>query len=238
MLCFFILLQSRLLHAEPLVDEVKIGLAQLPGVLSFEEDNAPYNKLLKTLINSLPFKVTVDYYPTARLNLLLNTSKLDCIFPIAKGEYVRPIPTINSQPINTISMHLFTLTPPALVKLEQIDGKILTYPRGYLFSNLLLNSNAMKMPVSSPSSAIGAMEKGRADAYLNYLPDLKFMLSSKEFGRLIFDKNKSLRTVSDVFECIDNSKNNTAISLINSELVKLKESGELKRILGTYYNLD
>ncbi|NVK23781.1 MAG: transporter substrate-binding domain-containing protein [Gammaproteobacteria bacterium] len=211
-----------------------VAFIKVPGVFDYNTPEAPYNKLLKELQSSMT--VEGRFLPSARANKLLINKKFECIFPILPPKS-RDFPTILSEPINGLKAYAFTLAgKPKVSGLSDLRGKTVVYLRGYLFGGLLeQNPDIHFFPVSDQEAALGVLKKGRADAYLDYIPDLRLALSEEGYGLLKYDIKKPIIEDHDRIECIDNPNTRKFIDDINERLSALKASGKLQELLGKYF---
>lgn len=214
-------------------NDIKVALINIPDVLEHDKPQLPYSKLLTELRKKI--KIEGVFLPSSRANKLLDSGKLDCIFPILPTNRLSST-TIISEPINGIKAYAFSVDGKLYKTIESLKGKTVVYLRGYLFGGLLReNSDIHFFPVTSQQSALGVLKKGRADAYVDYLPDLFFALKKHELTLLNFDINSPLLTQNDVIECVKNEKTMRFLGEVNKVLTSLKESNKLKEVLGEYY---
>ena len=220
-------------------DTLVLALTMIKGVMEPRTDNVPYNRFLTYLAERSGIQLKRGYYPSGRSNFLLETGKIDCIFPIAEGAYRRDIKTIYSTPVNQVTTHLFSFTDVPFPGLEAVRGKTVVYQRGYLFGNLVKSSQVEVdfVPVINPKAALELLKKERAVAYMEYLPDLRFSLDEKYFSQLSYAKDSPIKRSFDVFECRSTEQVAKALGQINQIVLDARASGELKAILGKYYNL-
>ena len=218
---------------------LKLSLTHIAGVMDVEDEQAPYNRLLSSLTKQFNLQFDKQFYPSGRSNFLLDHGKIDCIFPIAKGVYRGEIETRFLEPVNRVSVHLFSHGDVIYTSLEQVWRKTVVYPQGYLFSNLIKENpfEADFTPVLTAQSGMEMLKKGRADAYLDYLPDLRFSLTAEELQDIRYSADHAISSAFDSFECRVEQHNTEALELLNSAIIELKASGQLKDILGSYYNL-
>lgn len=216
-----------------------LALTHIENVMDVENDQAPYNRLLAALMEQFDIEFNLGFYPSGRSNFLLDTGKVDCIFPIALGGYRGEVATRFLEPVNRVSVHLFSYGDITYTSLEQVRRKTVVYPQGYLFNNLIEDNpfEADFTPVLTAHSAVNMIKLGRAEAYLDYLPDLRFTLTEEEQEGLNYSPENPIFSTHDSFECSIEKDTGEAIDVLNSAIVSLKESGQLQLILGKYYNL-
>ncbi|WP_338293161.1 transporter substrate-binding domain-containing protein [Planctobacterium marinum] len=218
---------------------MKLSLTHIEGVMDVADEQAPYNRLLSVLTEQFGLQFDAQFYPSGRSNFLLDHGKIDCIFPIAKGVYRGEIETRFLEPVNRVSVHLFSYGDTTYTSLEQVRRKTVVYPQGYLFSNLI-NDNPFEAdftPVLTPHSGMEMLKKGRADAYLDYLPDLRFSLTAEELEGINYSSGNAIFSTFDGFECRIEPHKTAALEALNSAILSLKQSQQLQSILGNYYNL-
>lgn len=219
------------LHAEPL----KLALTTIPSVLEHGKADAPYNQLINAVLKQIELDVQADFIPSARANFLLDEEKIDCIFPIIPTQ-TRRLPTNRSVPINGIRAYLFSVPPNKFTTLTQLEDKVVAHLRGYIFGDLIkTNKTIFFFPVSSPHAALGVLKKGRAVAYLDYIPDLKFVLPSSEFAQLSYDVNSPVISTNDVMECRITPSAEVFLTEVNKSIKEFRANGKLKHFLGDYY---
>jgi ABC-type amino acid transport substrate-binding protein len=215
--------------------QVKLALTTIPHVLEHDVSDAPYNKLVSEILAKTKHNIYTEFMPSARANLLLNQQKLDCIFPIIPTQ-TRSIKTKQSVPINGIRAYVFNINNEPFTKLSQLNNKIVVYLRGYMFGDLIAENKTIKFfPVSSQNAALGMLKKNRAEAYIDYIPDLKFALSPTEFSSLNYDENAPVIVTDDVMECRSTAEVLMFLEELNQIIETLRQSGRLKKILGRYY---
>lgn len=219
--------------------DIRIAVSRISGVTDKDDESAPYNRLLGALIEHTKFNIQRDYYPTARSNLLLEQQMVDCIFPIAEGAYRRDIQVIYSQSVNRVTTHLFSYGEQPFLHLSDVADEVVVYIRGYLFGELVKTQpyNVSFVPVDSHQSALQVLQSGRAKAYLEYMPDLRFALTASQIQPLRFAKAHPVQETFDIFECYASSQNAQFIKNLNQVLTRLKSTGQLQQLLGDYYNL-
>ena len=213
----------------------KVSLTHIPKVLDYDTPNAPYNKLIKKIKQQLTLDVDFQYMPSERGTRLLSQGKIDCIFPIIPGDYPRQEKTQFSAAVNGISLHLFALDN-IYTTLPELNQKVVVHLRGYLFANYVYNFPEVTFfPTANQLNALKMLKSGRASAYLDYIPDVRFSLPQSAFKQLKFDLNKPVLKSSDRFECKASGKPLQFLQHAEAVIGKLKKSGELKELLGAYY---
>lgn len=215
--------------------KIQIALTHIPKVMEHDNDSAPYNRFIKRLEEEVSFNYSFSYMPSSRANKQLMNQVIDCIFPIIPTE-TRPIPTQISERINGISAYLFSLGPKVYSGLDQLSGNVVVHKRGYLFGNFIhLHEDVHYFPVTTHEAAIGMLEKKRAAAFIDYLPDLKFVLKPEQFAKLKYDKKKPLVRSYDHFECIVEPRVDVFIKELNQFIKRLQETNGMEGLLGKYY---
>lgn len=218
---------------------VRLGLTIIHGVNDPGDQNAPYNRLLREIERVSGVDISSKFYSSSRVNHYLDNEVIDCIYPISKGAYRREIDTVYTDNFNTISSHFFTLSEPLLNSTDAAKGKTVVYIRGYLFANLVFNEELgiRFVPVESTETALALLRSKRADAYLEYMPDLRFTLSGDVFAEMKTDFAQPIQILDDVMECANTVENALVIDRFNAAITQLKTNGQLADILKNYYNL-
>mgnify|MGYP005989379361 CR=1 FL=1 len=216
-------------------NKINLGLIVIPGVLEYKKPEAPYSQLFIQLSKALTVPFDVHYMPSARANKLLNSKKLDCIFPIIPSTR-RAVATLLSQPVNGIRAYIFTNHRNVYSKINQLAGKRVVYLRGYVFGDLIERETKINFfPVTNQQAALNILFKQRADAYLEYIPDIKFALSASDFKKLYFDEPNPVIASNDYFECLDHPDSSKFINNLNEIMSQYRKDGKMKTILNNYF---
>jgi len=215
--------------------KIKLVLTHIPKVMEYERHDAPYNKLVAHLVVRFPHAFEYEFMPSSRGNKLLNSRQIDCLFPIIPLQ-TRTVKTQLSAPVNGISAYLFSLGPETYRDLNELEGKMIVYLRGYLFGGLVERHPELNFfAVTNQQAALGMLEKQRAHAYLDYLPDIRFVFDEVQLSKLKYDTKFPVVRDSDRFECIETRGNTQFLTQINREITELRRTGQLQKILGKYY---
>ncbi|MBU2880638.1 transporter substrate-binding domain-containing protein [Psychrosphaera sp. B3R10] len=216
-------------------EKISIALTHIPNVMEYNNDKAPYNLLVKHLVKKIDFDLELNYMPSSRSNKKLQDRSVDCIFPTIPTAS-RSIPTQLSSKVNSISAYIFTIGPERYTKLSQLHNKLVVHQRGYLFGDYITEQKHINFfPVVSQQAAIGMLQKKRAAALIDYLPDLRFILTKKQMSKLNYEELSPLLQSFDYFECIVNPRVDSFVKELNNTLEVMKKSGELEEVLGLYY---
>ena len=215
--------------------EIRLVLTHIPRVMEYGKPDAPYNRLIRELDRTLPIDFSVEFMPSSRANKLLNAKQIDCLFPIIPLDD-RATKTVLSAPVNGISAYLFSTHTEIYTDLSQLKGKMVVYLRGYLFGGLINEHPEIRFfAVSSQKAALGMLEKNRAVAYLDYIPDIRYVFTKRQMAKLKYDASSPIIRDFDRFECLDSPKSNEFLLRLNTSIKHLRETGELEKILGSYY---
>lgn len=203
--------------------------------MEYNNDKAPYNLLVKQLVAKIDFEFELHFMPSSRSNKKLQDNSVDCIFPTIPTAS-RNNPTQLSAKVNSISAYIFTMGPQKYSKLSELKNKLVVHQRGYLFGDYITEQKQINFfPVASQQAALGMLQKKRAAALIDYLPDLRFILTKKQMSKLNYVEQSPLLQSFDYFECIVNPRVNGFVKELNKNLNMMKKTGELEEILGLYY---
>lgn len=216
-------------------EHIKLALTSIPKVLEYRNSEAPYNQLVSHLEQQLNMPMELLFMPSSRSNQLLDSRKIDCVMPIVPGNN-RKSETFLSTPINGIRAYLFSIPPAKYSSLDQLEGDLVLYLRGYLFGGLIREKSQINFfPVHNQMAALSMIEKGRAKAYLEYVPDLRLVFSPEQLSLLAFDEENPIIKSKDHMECLDTKKNRAFVAAFDREIKSLRASGRLAELLGKYY---
>ncbi|NVK25830.1 MAG: transporter substrate-binding domain-containing protein [Gammaproteobacteria bacterium] len=220
---------------QALAKQVKIALTHIPKVMEYDTPDAPYTKLINVLRSEFGLEFEPIFLPSARANKLLNDKKIDCIFPIIPTSS-RFVDTLFSSPVNGIRAHFFSKDGKQYKSIEELAGKTVVYLRGYLFADLIANNRQVSfLPVNSQQAAFMILAKQRADVYLEYIPDIRYTLSSEQMATLSYSKKHPIIKNNDRLECLTSERGKAFLKDFNDKIQILRASGELRKILGDYF---
>ena len=212
-----------------------MALTHIPKVMEYASPDAPYNKLIVHLDQRFPDTITYEFVPSSRSNKLLNTKQVDCLFPIIPIQS-REVETQLSEPINGISAHIFSLGPEVYTDITQLNDKLIVYLRGYLFGGIISRHSKLHFfAVSNQEAALGMLEKQRAHAYIDYIPDIRFVFNPAQLAKLKYSEQHPIFKEFDRLECLKTKTNLAFLNKVNQEIDTLRSSGKLKKMLGKYY---
>lgn len=214
-----------------------MALIHVPGIMEHEPSNAPYNKLLRHIATNSEHVISSQFMPYNRAETLFNTGKIDCLFPVSKGQSDNSNVRQYSETINYVSVYLFSLDN-AYRSFAEITGETVIYLKGYSFSywNMKDTDKVTLVEVGSQGAALKVLNSGRAKAYIDYYPDIRTALTKQEFSTLRYSPDHPLMNTEDAFECSTTLKNSPFLRALNAEIITLKKSGKLQEILAEYYN--
>ncbi len=216
---------------------LKLGYIDLPEVFDSSGKGAPYNELMARLLKRIALPYDSRFIPSARSNAMMQQGRIDCVFPAIPHFYDRGIPTLLSEATNKVSSHIFSSESPAIKGIAEADEKIIAYRQGMNFGQLVNQyPNVDFVPVETQRNAMSLMYRRKVDGYLAYYPDIILSMSEMEFSRLHVSLDHPLSRSEDKLECSDTPNNRLFIQRFNQELQKMKTSGELRQVLGNYYN--
>jgi ABC-type amino acid transport substrate-binding protein len=215
--------------------ELHVALTRIPKVLEFQAKDAPYNRFMSAFTAYSNVQFSQQFMPSSRANKLLREKKIDCIFPIIPPNS-RHISTLLSNPINGIDAHIFTLGPRKYSTLKQLEGAHVAYLRGYLFGGIMDSHPLIGfLPVTTQNAALGMLKKKRVDAYIDYLPDIRFVFSKADFELLKYDAQSPVIQESDRMECLSSKEGKALIEELNTFVRFQRSQGTLPQLLGDYF---
>ncbi len=217
--------------------EIKVALNHIPGVMEPAPSDAPYSTLLAYLSKRSGFKIESEFLPTPRVEQMLAKGQVDCIFPAVTQIENNPKDTIYSETVNVVNIYLFSLET-SYREFSELAGETIVYLDRYTFGDRNFNGleNVHWIGVSSQQSALKLLHAGRAQAYMDYYPDLKLSLSNSEFTALQYAKDDPVAVFEDSIECANNDRNIKFIEWVDGEIGELLQSGKMAELLRNYYN--
>lgn len=212
---------------------VRVALTPIAQVLEQGDSSLPYSKLIEVMQQRLDVTTSYDYMQSDRAIRLFDAGKLDCVFPTMKFDSQQQ-PIEFSEPINGVALHLFSLGK-TYRSLSELEHKLVVHLRGYEFTReASQNPNVGFFSASEHKLAMEMLKNGRASAYLAYFPDIR-LLAADFNTQLQYQKTAPLYKSYDSFQCSNSQTSKYFLQQVNKLLRQLKSSGELKSMLGAYY---
>lgn len=217
--------------------DVSVALIPLPGVLEAKTPDAPYNRFIEYIKAQSELNWVTEYYPYVRAEQKLLNQQVDCIFPVVRGDVREQVPTLISETVNRVSVHLFSLTYE-YKSFDEIAGSSVIHLNDFEFGYWSLDGKDKVSTISvlSQEAAMNVLKSGRATAYIDYYPDIKLSFPENDYAKLKFSLEDPINEFEDVIECTASEKNQHIVNILNTELRKMKSSGKLRQLLGAYYN--
>ena len=215
---------------------IKLGVAHIPGVLEKGNPNAPYNKFLKLISDKTDVEFVYIFMPHNRVTKMMSEAKVHCIFPNLPVLDGSSRDSILSSQVNGVAAYFFTKSGKPIHNTASLDGKTVVHRQDYLFSNQLHRLKKINfVAVPTQKIALKMLLKERADAYLDYLPDIRFAFSKDEIALLSYDEQSPLFYTTDSFECKNTDVNRQFVDKVSSVIDEFHHSGVMKRLLQDFY---
>ena len=214
---------------------LQLGVVNIEGILEEDKPQLPYNRFLSAIFEDLKLRQQSTYLPHARTHKWLEENRLTCSFPDNMQQLKDPKNYLESVPVNSVQAHLFSLKT-AYTNMDQLRDKVVLHMGHYAFDGLLEEfSQSSYVPVDSPSLAFKLLRQGRADAYIEYVPDIFHSLTSDQLRQLKYDLRAPLRVLHDRFLCVKSDFTVELIERINALVEDYHKSGKMAELLGASY---
>lgn len=214
---------------------VKLGVVHIDGLLEYDKDKLAYNHLLSSIFGDLRREYHATYLPHARTHKLIRQRSLMCAFPDNILQVSDPENFIQTLPVNTVTAHIFSLKQ-VYQRLEQLKGKVVVHRGQYEFDGLLNSApGVVFVPIDTAEKAYELMAQGRAEAFIEYAPDIFFALNEEQQATLKYSMEDPLRVLHDRFLCIKSTESVLLVNELNEMIRSYHYSGRMAEILGSYY---
>ncbi len=230
----YLLLLCAFLTPAVFSQSVRLALTPIQDVIDESDDSVPYSKFFNKIQSAIQIPVELDYMQSDRALRLVRKGQLDCIFPVMKGGSLHNN-TIFSDPVNGVSLHLFALDKEYR-SLSQLRQQVVVYLRGYIFDREKQAEPSVRFFAASDHNlALEMLKRNRASAYLAFFPDIRVATANLTVPELKYDSTNPLIQSYDSFECSDSKNSQQFLHQVNKVIKELAKTGELKTILGSYY---
>lgn len=212
--------------------ELKFAAYKIPGL--FEKDRTgTYDKIISHLSKILDKPIIYEVLPPGQLEYQFQRKKLDCVIPLDRRFWHMNGNFINSEPLNIAKVYIFSrIGEGPYTRIDQIkDKKIgarIGIPYGPKADNLKLEL------AQTDDQNVQMLNAKRIDVFLAYFPD---MLLWKNTHTLSLPNHSitPLDIHNDAFLCKDTPETRKFLTSFNAAVVKIRQSGELKQMLGNVF---
>ncbi|WNO11169.1 ABC transporter substrate-binding protein [Teredinibacter sp. KSP-S5-2] len=207
-------------------------------------NSSQYNLLWKTMAkNGLNYDMTI--LPLSRTAKMFATVS-DCVFPSSLNSVMNHFQIgksesefLASEPVDFISMRLFTRqSNDTLSSFKQLQNKRVAIWLGFDKDIFLKGITATIDEVESEEIRLKMLMANRVDAIIGFTPDV--MIEAEELGYPIPHFDESLfvfKGEGASLICHNNAQNQKFVTRFNQTLERLRDSGELQKILGPHAKL-
>ncbi|MDB5820022.1 MAG: hypothetical protein JWQ11_3662 [Rhizobacter sp.] len=223
------------LHQQASCAEPKIGATLIPGV--FEADKSgDYDKAMAALRTASGLALEVLSQPPARVEEDLRQHKIDCMVPFDVRFWTGSEKLVNSEPVNVAKIFIFTKAGDGpYTSLEPLKGKRVGGRRGLNYGPKV-DAAGMKLdPVNEDDQNVQKLDSGRIDAFLAYVPDMWIWAAEKKRQLPNHDAAHPFEVHNDALLCHDTPETRAFLKTFDAAVVKLRASGEMKKLLGASY---
>lgn len=205
----------------------------IPGALE-ENKVGDYDKILTVISKMIGKPINYEVLPPARVENGLKTGSLDCVIPLDRRFWDGKESLINSEPLNVAKIFIFSRKNEGpYTSLDQLKGKKLGARRGMPYGPKIDKDYLLDL-VTTDDQNVQKLNSKRIDAFLAYYPDMPLWAKEHKsplpnHAQVPFDTHK------DAFLCRDTPDVREFLKSFDEAVVKLRKSGELKKMLGDTY---
>lgn len=174
---------------------VVIGTTEIPGQLTKRGDsNSEYDRLLSRLSN-----VRLVFAPYSRVELLFESSEVDCLFPASTATIPNKAELIESLPFIQSPAYLFSATP--YKNIQEFKGKSIAIQRGLSAGGIRDSLPAEYIDLDSEEALVRFLALGRADAFIAYLSDIEAVYQEVERSIDFYAQDQPVYVSQEAFVC-------------------------------------
>ncbi|MCP4107321.1 MAG: ABC transporter substrate-binding protein [Desulfobacteraceae bacterium] len=207
----------------------------LTGLVT-EDGIGVYQMIMKEVSKRSGVKFTEKFYPPKRAFGAFLKDENRCIYSFTDdaAEILGKDKIISSIPIGVFKMYIFTKKgESALTSVSQLKGKKMAGVLGLGVYNekLKIKEAGVKlMTTENNEEAFRVLQKGRVHAIMAFLPDMNPFVDE-----LSYSPKNPLIVAYDRITCHNSETGKQFIDSISPTLKKMKETGVIKKILGSFY---
>lgn len=215
--------------------QLRLGAYAIPGV--FESNKTgDYDKVLARLTASGGPKMDYAVAPPARIDDEFKSGKLDCIIPLDSRFWHESGKFFNSEPLNIAKIYIFSRNGEGpYTSPDQLKDKRVGVRRGFNYGPKFDAAGLKPSEVNDDNVNVEKLNGNRIDAFVAFVPDMWQWAAEKKQALPNHKADSPMETHKDAFLCIDTPATRDFVKSFDASLVKLRASGELKKMLGTSY---
>lgn len=224
---------------ETLPNSSVIALNEISGLLKEGDTELPYNKVLARLNMKIENDIQYEFYPAMRSAYVFHNKKSICIFPSSlKANMDKPESLIETIPINNAQAFFMG---NSVIKAEDVlakgaDKLSIGFKHGNTFGgNIERLSHHTLFPLDSDEQSANMLYRGRIDIILAYMPDSLAIVDIHPDRPLTYSKESLFYTQADSILCHRTKEGIALVAAFDKEIVAMRRSGELKRLLGAAF---
>ncbi len=224
-------------------ETIEIIAAEIAGRLDATPESG-YTKLFNRILPTQTHYLKYQRYPLLRALRKFEQSKRVCLVPasiatitVLSGVEVDDLQ--ESEAIDIVSSHFLTApNQPKISNFDMLSGKRVAVRQGVAMEHFAeLGSDVEIHRPPSETSAINMLFSGRVDAIYGWIPDIRIHadlhnLLLPEYDSSFAPFQSSIHIVCKKFGGME-----SLMTTINMQIKALKQSGELKEILGKHANI-
>ncbi|MEX0299613.1 MAG: substrate-binding periplasmic protein [Kordiimonas sp.] len=201
-----------------------------------DNPNSPYRRVLTKILPAE--KAEYRLYPVPRTLRDFGKETVSCIFPTSIDilHLLTDFPAdqmIQSLPIDRVSSHIFT-SPSAKVISATTDlkDKSIVVRQAVVEEHIDFPGVKTIVRTVDNQSALRMLLAGRADVMYGWIPDVYDIADEHGLTPPTFDPSLTIYATNIYLTCKNNKKTQNLLSQVNSRIQALKNSGNLREILG------
>lgn len=246
LLCFFLFLPSPAAAADPASTEGRLSVVGFKVPWLFDDEiPGPYNAVFDHMRQTYAHDINIDFLPTRRAERRFFNGTPDCYLI---GDYQEGVfeerglqrsDIVISDPINMVQIRLVTRPgEPVVSSLDDVYDRTLVIDLaigGYdRVSRVHLTKPAAAIDSDGVRQAVNVLLQKRVDIAMVMDYDLTLFLErNPNVQKPAFDPNLVIEKVKDAVVCKRNPRSLKFIQHVNEQLVAMRASGELDKLLST-----
>lgn len=222
-----------MLATVPAYAQVTIYAYDIPGLYQ-EDGGGVYDTIVEQLVSSAGMG-QLKILPGIRAEKEFARCQNCCISPANTNPafYDFDDDVIATDPMNVAEIYIFSRrNNPPIVDIDALQGKRVGVRRGMMTSlqSVLDRGDFRLQPVNSIEQNVDKLDKGRIDAFIDFVPDVYLAASALGIDPHPHTKGTPLERHPDSLVC--RAVSDQFLTTFNDGLQAMKDSGKLAEILG------
>lgn len=215
---------------------VEVSGFDLPELIT-PTSSGYYDRLLTKIFSSSGFDVHFVPGPINRARRQFLSRKTDCLLPVgdtaAKAYELAADQVLTSEPMNYSRIYVFSLkSHKKLDSIEAMKQSDIVFRLGYDIPEEVVEADIPITTVSTATNGINMLKIGRADAFMEYVPDFFLIAKQEKFEDWHYEPGLHFKDAPELVLCHKSELTQNFLAKFNLVLAEMRKDGSHAELLG------